>query len=474
MSAYDVLVIGGGPGGYVAAIRAAQLGLRTAVIDAWLAPSGKPALGGTCLNVGCIPSKALLDSSHLFEHATRHGAEHGIAFSGATVDVPAMVARKDKVVTTLTQGIAGLLRKHGIDWLQGRGRMLGDMRVEVTPTAKQPAETTLVSATHIIVATGSVPVAIPAAPVDQDRIVDSTGALDFREVPRRLGVIGAGVIGLELGSVWRRLGAEVVVFEALLDFLAAVDGQIAKEALKTLKRQGLDIRLGARVLSTVAGPDGVALEVEAGGKVVREQFDRLVVAVGRRPNTTGLEPQAAGLEVDARGFIVVDEHCRTRVPNVWAIGDVVRGPMLAHKASEEGVAVAERIAGQQSHVDLGRIPWVIYTWPEIAWVGHTEQALKAAGVAYRTGTFPFMASGRARAMGETDGLVKVLADAATDRILGVHIFGPNASELVAEAVLAMEFEGSSEDIARTAHAHPTLAEALHEAALGADGRTIHL
>ncbi|MCC7411295.1 MAG: dihydrolipoyl dehydrogenase [Gammaproteobacteria bacterium] len=470
----DVVVIGAGPGGYVAAIRCAQLGMKTACVDAWVSPGGKPALGGTCLNVGCIPSKALLDSSHHFEHINHHAADHGIAVTGATMDVGKMVARKNKIVATLTQGIAGLFRKNGIDWLQGRARLLGEMRVEIEPTAKQPAQKTVVAARHIIIATGSVPATIPPARVDQTHIVDSTGALDFQQVPGRLGVIGAGVIGLELGSVWRRLGSEVVIFEALPDFLPGADHQIAREALKVFGKQGLDIRLNAKVKTASVAGDAVTVEVGVDSANERETFDRLIVAVGRRPNTAGIGAQEAGIELDERGFVVVDADCRTRVDGVYAVGDAVRGPMLAHKASEEGIAVAELIAGQKPHVALDRIPWVIYTWPEIAWIGATEQALKAAGREYRAGSFPFMASGRARAMGETDGFVKVLGDARTDAILGVHAFGPNTSELIAEAVLAMEFDGSTEDIARTVHAHPTLAEALHEAALGVDGRTLHI
>lgn len=471
MDSYDVVVIGAGPGGYVAAIRCAQLGLRTACVDDWIAPNGKPALGGTCLNVGCIPSKALLDSSHQYEHVTAHVAAHGIRVGEVGIDVRAMIARKDKIVASFTQGIAALFRKNGVQWLKGRGRLLGDMRVEV---ASAGGATSTVQARHIIVATGSEPIRLSVAPVDQNRILDSTGALALTEVPGRLGVVGAGVIGLELGSVWRRLGAEVVVFEALPDLLPAVDETIAAQAAKIFARQGLDLRLGVQVQATEVTGDGVRVTLIQGGERSEETFDRLIVAVGRRPRTEGLDPQAAGLELDDRGFIVVDEYCRTTAQGIWAIGDVVRGPMLAHKASEEGMAVAERIAGQQPHVALDRIPWVIYTWPEIAWVGATEQALRAEGRACRTGTFPFLANGRARAMGETDGLVKVIGDAETDRILGVHILGPNASELIAEAVLAMEFEGSTEDIARTVHAHPTLSEALHEAALGVDGRTIHI
>jgi len=471
---YDVVVIGAGPGGYVAAIRAAQLGLKTACVEGWLTDKGKPALGGTCLNVGCIPSKALLDSSHQYEHISRHAGEHGIAVEGASIDVGRMIDRKDKIVKTLTQGIAGLFKKNKVTWLQGRGRLLGDMQVRVEPTAESGGDPSTVQAEQIIIATGSVPIEIPPAPVDQDRILDSTGALALRETPGRLGVIGAGVIGLELGSVWRRLGAEVVVLEALEEFLPAVDEDVAAESLKVLQQQGLDIRLGARVTGAEAGDGGVAVRYELGGERQQLEVDRLIVAVGRRPNTAGLDLEAQGLDTDERGFIRVDAQCRTSAPGVWAIGDVVRGPMLAHKASEEGIAVAERITGQKPQLDLELVPWVIYTWPEIAWVGRTEQALRAEGIAYRKGSFPFMASGRARGMGETAGLVKMLADARSDRILGVHIVGANASELIAEAVLAMELEASSEDIARTIHAHPTLAEAMHEAALGVDGRTLHI
>lgn len=472
MDKYDVVVIGAGPGGYVAAIRCAQLGLKTACVEGWINEAGKPALGGTCLNVGCIPSKALLDSSHHYEHITQHAAEHGIKVGKASMDVDAMIDRKEKIVTTLTTGIAGLFKKNKVTWLQGSGRLLGGHKVEVTPT--HDGEKSTVEATNIIIATGSVPVAIPPAPVDQDRILDSTGALALREVPKRLGVIGAGVIGLELGSVWRRLGAEVTVLEAMDSFLAAVDTDISKEAKKLLEKQGLDIRLGAKVTGTQVGKKSVTVSFDSAGKSDTLEVDRLIVAVGRKPNTEGLDPAAEGLQTDERGFIQVDANCHTGVGNIWAVGDVVRGPMLAHKASEEGVAVAERIAGQKPHLNLELVPWVIYTWPEIAWAGKTEQALKAEGVEYRKGSFPFMASGRARAMGEASGMVKMLADARTDRLLGVHILGPNASELIAEAVLAMEFDGTSEDIARTVHAHPTLAEAMHEAALGVDGRTIHI
>jgi dihydrolipoamide dehydrogenase len=472
---YDVLVIGAGPGGYVAAIRAAQLGLRTACVERWIDDSKRPALGGTCLNVGCIPSKALLDSSHHFEFIRQHAAEHGITVAQIEMNVAGMMQRKDKVVRALTQGIASLFRKHKIDWLQGHASLLGDGHVSVTPgDEQQPAEPRMVSTQHIIIATGSVPATLPNIPMDHQSIVDSTGALAFSEVPKRLGVIGAGVIGLELGSMWRRLGSEVIILEALTDFLPAADGQIAQEAFKVLTKQGLDLRLGAKVKEARVDGGVVLVDFEQGGNTHQLTFDKLVVAVGRRPNTQGLGVENIGLKLDPRGFIEVDEHCRTSVPNVYAIGDVVRGPMLAHKASEEGIAVAERIAGQSTSINHETIPWVIYTWPEIAWVGKTEQTLKAEGTDYRAGSFPFLASGRARAMGDTQGLVKILSDAASDRILGVHILGANASELISEAVLAMEFSASAEDIARTIHAHPTLAEAMHEAALAVDGRTIHL
>lgn len=472
MEHYDIVIIGAGPGGYVAAIRAAQLGFRTACIEGWTSPAGETALGGTCLNVGCIPSKALLDSSHHFEHMARHAKEHGIQVTGLGMDVPAMQKRKDKVVQALTQGIAGLFKKNKVAWIKGTGRLVGGNEVSVMDAAGK--ETSRLAGTHIIIATGSVPMRIPSAEVDGTRVVDSTGALAFEAVPKTLGVIGGGVIGLELGSVWRRLGAKVTVFEAVPEFLPSVDRDVAKEAQKLLTRQGLDIRLGAKVLSAKAGKDGVALEVELAGKAEAMEVERLIVAVGRAPRTGDLGATEAGLELDGRGFIKVDTGFRTNLPGVYAIGDVIGGPMLAHKASEEGVAVAEMIAGQKPEVDHSHIPWVIYTWPEIAWAGATEQALKATGRAYKVGKFPFLASGRARAMGETDGFVKILSDAADDRLLGVHCLGPNASELIAEAVIAMAFGGSAEDIARTVHAHPTLAESLHEAALGADGRMIHL
>ena len=471
---YDVVVIGAGPGGYVAAIRCAQLGLRTACVDAWLDQEGKPALGGTCLNVCCIPSKALLDSSHHFAFFRNEAAGHGINSSGVTIDVHRMIERKTRIVKILTQGIAGLFKKNKVEWLQGRGRIGSANTVEVMPAAgAENAGPVTVNTRFIIIATGSVPASIPPAVIDRELIVDSTGALEFTDVPRRLGIIGAGVIGLELGSVWNRLGSQVVILEALDEFLAPVDRQIAVEAEKTLRKQGLDIHLGARVTGTGSNNREVVVTYEEQGGKQQLSVDKLIVAVGRKPHTDGLGLTEAGIRQDARGFIEVDGNCRTNLQNIYAIGDVVRGPMLAHKASEEGVAVAEQIAGMATHVNYRVIPWVIYTWPEIAWVGSTTRELEQAGTAYKSGVFPFVASGRARAMGETTGMVKILSDADTDRLLGVHIMGPNASELISEAVLAMEFDGCAEDIARTIHAHPTLAEAVHEAALAVDGRTIH-
>ena len=472
MNSFDVVVIGAGPGGYVAAIRAAQLGLNTACVDAWLDARGKPALGGTCLNVGCIPSKALLDSSHHYHNVRHLLPAHGIDAGEVGLDLGRMLARKDKVVRTLTRGVAGLLRKNGVTSIPGRAALGGEGRVEIAPHGSGERRT--LTARHIVLATGSVPVRIPVAEVDGDRIVDNEGALAFSEVPERLGIIGAGVIGLELGSVWGRLGSKVTIVEALDDFLPAADRRIAGEALKALRRQGLDIRLGARVTGAQAHGDGVTVAYEDSDGPHEREFDRLVVAVGRRANTEGLEPAAAGVDLDAHGRIVVDAHGRTTADGIWAVGDAVAGPMLAHKASEEGVAVAERIAGHAAHVDHDIIPWVIYTHPEIAWVGKTEAELDAAGIAHKEGAFPLAASGRAQASGETAGVVKVVADAATDRILGVHVFAANASELIAEAVVAMAFDASAEDIARTIHAHPTLAEAIHEAALAVDGRTIHI
>ncbi len=473
MDSYDVVVIGAGPGGYVAAIRCAQLGFKVLCVDQWHDDKGRAVLGGTCLNVGCIPSKALLDSSHHYEWMQHEAAEHGIRIAGVDLDLAAMMARKNKVVKTLTQGIVGLFRKHRIESVQGHARLAGAGRVLITTGPDSRTQEAM--AKDIIIATGSSPMTLRQAPFDEQCIVSSTGALRFPEVPRRLGIIGAGVIGLELGSVWRRLGADVVLFEALDTFLPAVDEQIAAEARKVLSKQGLDIRLGSRVSATSC----TAAEVEvawktAQGEQYQQAFDRVIVAVGRQPNSGDLGAEDVGLAVDDHGFIKVDAHNQTNLPHVFAIGDVVGGAMLAHKSSEEGVAVAERIAGQQAEVNHAAIPWVIYTWPEIAWVGQSEQAARAAGLDVRTGIFPFLASARARAQGDTTGLVKLVSDARTDQLLGVHILGPSASELVSEAVVALEFRASSEDLARTIHAHPTLAEALHEAALAVDGRAINI
>lgn len=466
-----MVVIGAGPGGYVAAIRCAQLGLKTACIDAWRTPRGEPALGGTCLNVGCIPSKALLDSSHHYSTLKHLLPQHGITVNDPHIDITAMQARKDGVVERLTSGIATLFRKHKVTWLAGKGGLAGEQRVAVTQHGDNTSE--VIAAKDIIIATGSVPLELPAMPVDRTYIVDSSGALAFQSVPPRLGIIGAGVIGLELGSVWNRLGSEVVLLEALEQFLPAVDRQVAQEAHKSLKGQGLDIRLDARVTSARANHGEVTVEYVHQNEVHSINVDKLIVAVGRSAFTQGLNLETVGLELDDRGRIIVDDGCRTNVPGIHAIGDVVRGPMLAHKASEEGIAVAERIAGQVGHVDYGIIPWVIYTHPEIAWVGKTQAEVESAGRPYRTGSFRFSGLGRAHAAGETQGLVKIIADARTDTIEGVHIFGAHASELIAEAVTAMAFHASAEDLARIVHAHPTLTEAIHEAALDVDERALH-
>ncbi len=472
---FDVVVIGSGPAGYIAAIRAGQLGLSTACVEDWKGPGGDPRLGGTCLNVGCIPSKALLESSENYERVTGHFKEHGITATGVKLDLATMLERKDKIVTKMTSGIAGLFRKNKVTWLQGRGRLAGGgpdgWQVEVAGAKGAEA----VTAKHVIVATGSKARHLPDVPVDNVTICDNEGALSFDSVPERLGVIGAGVIGLELGSVWRRLGSKVKVIEALPAFLGATDESIAAEAWKIFtKTQGLDIELGIRIKSVKKGRKEVTVEYEGSDGAARKlECDRLIVSIGRIPNTDGLGAAEAGLKVDARGFIEVDGHCRTNLANVWAIGDVVRGPMLAHKGEEEGVMVAEIIAGQKGHVNYETIPWVIYTAPEIAWVGKTEQQLKAEGVAYRSGRFPFAFNGRALGKGEAEGFVKILADEKTDRVLGVHAIGALASEMIAEAVMAMEFSASSEDIARICHAHPSMSEVMHEAALAVDKRSLN-
>ncbi len=472
---FDVIVIGAGPAGYICAIRAAQLGLATACIDEWRSAAGVPALGGTCLNVGCIPSKALLESSEQYDHAVNGLAAHGISVSGAKVDLAKMMARKDAIVTKMTKGIEFLFRKHKIAWLQGHGGLVGKgdagWRIEVSDGAK----TQTTEAKAVVIATGSNARHLPGMSVDQERVCDNIGALAFSTVPARLGVIGAGVIGLELGSVWRRLGAEVTLLEMLPAFLPAADDSVSKEAWKIFtKEQGLDIRLGVTIGRTEVGAKGVAVDYEQAGQRGRLECDRLIISVGRLPNTDRLGAEAVGLKLDARGFIEVDDHCRANLPNVFAIGDVVRGPMLAHKGEEEGVMVAELIAGEKAHVNLDTIPWVIYTAPEIAWVGKTEQQLKADGTPYRVGQFPFSINGRALGHGDTHGFVKMIAHQRTDEILGVHIINTHAAELVAEAVVAMEFRAASEDIARIVHAHPSLAEVMHEAALAVDKRSLNM
>jgi len=469
---FDVVVIGGGPGGYVAAIRAAQLGFSTACIDDWKTPDGKPALGGTCTNVGCIPSKALLQSSENYEHAGHEFSEHGIEVKGLSVDVARMLARKDKVVRQNNDGIGYLFKKNKVAFYHGVGSFAGGAAGAWQVKVTGPGAAAL-TAKNVIVATGSKPRALPGTPFDHERILDNEGALALPNVPKRLGVIGAGVVGLEMGSVWRRLGADVTMLEALPALLGAADEQVAKEAAKLFAKQGLAIRLGVNITKVTTGKDVVVDYTDANGKAQTVSFDKLIVSIGRVPHTAGLDAAKVGLALDERGFIVADADCKTNLPGVWAIGDVVRGPMLAHKAEDEGVAVAERIAGQHGHVDFNTVPWVIYTSPEIAWVGQTEQQLKAAGVAYHAGSFPFMANGRARALGDTRGFVKFIADAKTDRILGMHAIGPMVSELIAEGVVAMEFGASSEDIARIIHAHPSLSEAVKEAALAVDKRTLN-
>ena len=478
---FDVIVIGGGPGGYIAAIRAAQLGFNVACIDEWKNAKGGPALGGTCTNTGCIPSKALLQSSESFDMAGHHFADHGIKVEGLSLDLAKMIGRKDTVVKQNNDGIVYLFKKNKVTFFHGRGSFVAAKDGAASTGSGQAYEIRVAGATeevisgkHIIVATGSNARALPGTPFDEETILSNDGALRIGAVPKRLGLIGAGVIGLEMGSVWRRLGAEVTVLEGLPVFLGAVDQQIAKEAHKAFVKQGLKIELGVKVGEIKSGKKGVSVAyTDAKGTAQMLEVDKLIVSIGRVANTIGLVPEAVGLALDERGAIVVDGECKTSLPNVWAIGDVVRGPMLAHKAEEEGVAVAERIAGQHGHVNFNTIPWVIYTNPEIAWVGQTEEQLKAEGRAYKSGVFPFMANGRARALGDTTGMVKMLADAATDEILGVHIVGPMASELIAECVVAMEFRASSEDIARICHAHPSLSEATKEAALAVEKRTLN-
>jgi len=468
---FEVVVIGSGPAGYVAAIKAAQLGKKTAIIEKWVKEDGKTTWGGTCLNVGCIPSKALLQSSEMYAETLHKFADHGISVKSPQMDVKKMLERKDGIVNQLTTGVAGLLKGNGVTSFEGKGQLKANKVVEVT---KADGSVETIEAQNVILAMGSVPVEIPPTPTDGDIIVDSTGALEFSEVPKKLGVIGAGVIGLELGSVWKRLGSEVVVLEAMDKFLAAADGAISKDALKSFtKDQGLDIRLGARVVGSEKKGKQVEVSFQDADGEKKEVFDKLVVAVGRRPYTEGCLSDDSGVKLDERGFIFVDDQCRTTVPGVYAIGDVVRGPMLAHKGSEEGIMVAEIIAGHHAQMNYDAIPNVIYTHPEIAWVGKTEEELKAEGVDYKAGAFPFAAIGRAMAAGDTTGQVKILADAKTDRVLGMHIFGLGASEMIAQGVIALEFASSAEDLQLTCFAHPTLSEAVHEAALAVDNMAIH-
>jgi dihydrolipoamide dehydrogenase len=469
---YDVVVIGSGPAGYVAAIRAAQLGLKTACIEKWKNKSGKGVNGGTCLNVGCIPSKALLDSSHKYHEAKHDLGIHGISADGVGIDIPGMLDRKNKIISQLTGGIAGLFKANGVNSLYGTGKLLAGKKVEF---ASNEGEVSILEAENVILASGSLPIAIPVAPVDGELILDSTGALEIDEVPERLGVIGAGVIGLELGSVWNRLGSEVVLLEAMEDFLAIMDQAIAKESKKIFTKQGLDIRLGARVTGTeIKGKQVEVTYQSVAGDEHKETFDKLIVCVGRRAFTDGLLADDSGVQLDERGTVFVNEQCATNAPGVYAVGDLVRGPMLAHKGSEEGVMVAEIIAGHKAQMNYDIVPNVIYTHPEVASVGLTEEQVKAAGDAYNVGTFPFAASGRAMAANDTDGFVKVIAHADTDRILGCHIVGPSAADLVQQVAIAMEFGSSAEDLGMTVFGHPTLSEAVHEAALAVNGGAIHI
>ena len=468
--AFDVVVIGAGPGGYIAAIRCAHLGLKTACIEGWKNAKGELALGGTCLNVGCIPSKALLATSEEYEKVGRHLDDHGISVTGARIDIGKMQARKDAIVTKMVKGVEYLLKKNKVAWLQGFGKFVsGGEAYTIAVGGEQ------VTARHVIVATGSKARHLPNVAVDNETVCDNEGALAFGAVPKRLGVIGAGVIGLELGSVWRRLGSEVTILEALPNFLGACDEAISKEAWKQFTKQGLAISMGVKIEKVTTKKSGVTVEYKDGaGAAQKLECDKLIVSIGRVPNTDGLGAEAVGLKVDARGFIEVDGNCRTNLPNVYAIGDVVRGPMLAHKAEDEGVMAAELIAGQKPHIDYNCVPWIIYTSPEIAWVGKTEQQCKAEGIAVKTGQFPFSINGRALGINEPVGFVKVVADAATDRVLGMHIIHAHASDIIQEGVTTMEFAGASEDIARITHGHPTLSEVVREAALNVEKRSLNM
>ncbi len=467
---FDVVVIGAGPAGYIAAIRASQLGMNVACIDEWQNLDGKNAFGGTCLNAGCIPSKALLESSELYHRSKHEFSKHGINISNVSMDIGVMQKRKASIVRQLTGGIAGLFKANKVEGLVGHGKLLAGKKVEFTPT---DGEVEVLDARYVILASGSTPIELPIAPFDGERIVDSWGALEFTEVPKTFGVVGAGVIGLELGSVWNRLGSDVVILEAMDDFLFMADKELAKDARRHFKKQGLNIELGAKVTSAKASAKGVSVAYEDKDGSQNIKVDKLVVAVGRRPFTDGLFADDAGVLTDERGFIEVDEQCRTSIKGVYAVGDCVRGPMLAHKGSEEGVMAADLIAGEIAEVNYNVIPCVIYTAPEIAWVGKTEEEVQASGRPYKTGSFPFAASGRAKAMEQTAGMVKIVAAKDDDEILGVHILGPMAGELISEAVLAMEFSASTEDLQRTIHAHPSLAEAVHEASLAVDNRALN-
>ncbi len=468
---FDVVVIGGGPAGYVAAIRSSQLGLKTACIEEYVDAKNNPTYGGTCLNVGCIPSKALLDSSHRYQEATSHLKTHGIEVSSVELDIPAMMKRKDDIVAKLTGGISGLLTANKVTPISGRGRVLADSKVEVKDAE---GNIEIIESKNIVIATGSSPIEIGSAIFNNTNILDSTGALEINKVPKTLGVIGAGVIGLELGSVWARLGAKVTVIEAMEDFLNMADKEVAKETFKDFKKQGLDIKLGCKLISSKSLKNSVQVTYENNGTSENMEFEKLIVAVGRKPNTKEIFAADSGINLDEKGFISVDHNCQTSVKNIWAIGDVVRGPMLAHKGSEEGIMVAERIAGKHAEMNYDLVPSVIYTHPEIAWVGKNEEELKNDNVEYKVGKFPFAASGRALAVDQSVGFVKLIADAKTDTILGVHVFGPSAAEIVQQALISMEFGASSEDLGLTIFSHPTVSEALHEAALSISNQAIHI
>ena len=467
---YDVIVIGSGPAGYVAAIRASQLGLKTACIEKSFDADGNSQLGGTCLNVGCIPSKALLDSSHRYSDAINHLSNHGIEVSKPKLDIAKMMERKNKIVTQLTTGVSGLFKANKVTQILGHAKIIDSNHVEVI--SKDGLET--LETKNIVIATGSSPINIPVAEINNKDIVDSTGALEFDSVPKKLGIIGAGVIGLELGSVWSRLGSEVTVLEAMDEFLPMADKRIAKDVLKEFNTQGLNINLGCKVTSAISNKKDITVTYENNGNTTELKVDKLIVAVGRSPNTENLLDKNCGLSIDEKGFIPVNDFCETNVQNIWAVGDVVRGPMLAHKASEEGIMVVERIAGKHAEMEYDLVPSVIYTHPEVAWVGQTEEDLSAAGIEFKTGSFPFAANGRALASGESAGFIKVIADKKTDTILGVHAFGPSAADIVQQGVVAMEFGASAEDLGLTIFSHPTVSEALHEAALAVNGQAIHI